>query len=239
VRQWNFARSRHGRLVAEWLLGQQWYAATHPFGDPKPVPRPNYGFFDENVTIAEDRRGREARIELDDGDVTVAYRRVGGSFGGPRTIAHVGPRRSECQISAAMNRRRRVFVAWACDPIARLDDEYVQGAVLAPDGRVESISERGPGAAFGEFPGIDFDDHGRGIATWVGPRSRDVSSLLVTGGRVAGFRDVARIRGFGATFVDAVVDRRGQGTAAWADRREDRGTTEFRVATIDLRDPSG
>jgi hypothetical protein len=221
----------------EWRVGRQWYGAIRPFTRARPVSNPGYGFLDETVATPVDGQGHQALVAFEDGKIVAGFRRLGASFGKRYVIARVDDPDSTCQVNAAMNAHRRVFAVWACDtdPAGR-HDLYAQGAIVAPDGRVASLSRRGPGAPLDGFPGVDFDDHGRGVAAWSGPEYSQVSSLVVTGGRIAGFRRVGRIRGSGGTEVGVVVDRSGQGLATWNDDRYDLGRSEFRVASIDLRE---
>jgi hypothetical protein len=235
VDDWRLARAGHDRVFLEWLLGQRWYGATHPFDRPRPISNPGYGYVGDDVTIAGDRNGHEARVAFDDGDITIAYRRVGRSFGRPTVVAHAGPSYTACSTNAVMNAHRRVFATWVCDRDPSVHDAYAQGAIIGRDGRVASLSGRRPALPDGEYPGLDFDDHGRGVATWMAPGWRDFWSLVVMGGRVAGFRHVGQTDDQLAVYPDATIDRQGRGLATWPED-DDSGWTEFRVASIDLRE---
>jgi hypothetical protein len=229
ARDWEVARTHGGRPFLELLVGKDWFGATHPFEQRHRIPAPGFG----NV-IADDNHGHEVSASYNDVGITVAYRHVGGTFGRPHLVAPTNYR-DLCNPSVAMNAHQLVFVVWTCATESGRHD-YAQGALVAPGGRVISLSGRRPALAGVDDPGIDLDDHGRGVAAWESGNYHDISSLVVTGGRLAGFRHVSRLRGDASgTTVGTTVDRRGHGLATWAYNSNDRGTSEIEVATIDLR----
>lgn len=235
INSWDVSNDASGAQLLEWRTGAQWYAATQPFEVSREIPPPTYGGAFA-VAFANDGHGHEVRVaavDHDKVDITAAVRRVGGSFGHARLIAHAAPGGTLCDVGAAMNVHRRVFAVWDCQR-GESGAGYARGAMLTRDGRVRSMSGRHAALSAGTYMGMDLDDHGHAVAVWQEPDYDDIVSLVATRGRIAGFRRVAHSHGMDRTSIGATIAPRGRALATWADSRYGRAV-RIKVATIDLR----
>ena len=226
--------NRH--VLLRWPIGRQWYEARSPFVHSHRTRDPGYGFFEDGTAIAGDERGNELLVSAtgETRDVTVRYRRAGGSFGPPRTIARAGRVGALCDVGAVMNRRGEVFAAWDCDPSGAFGEgSYAQGAYLSRTGHLRALSRRHPALSAGLSMGISLDDRGRALAAWQAPSYDVLFSLVGAHHRFLGFPRIARGPVDDAMSVDVMVAHGGLGLATWYDWPSGK-RQRVRVASIRL-----
>jgi hypothetical protein len=188
------------------------FQRRHRIGRGAPFPDGEH----PNVAIARDGRGNELRIRVGP-HVETSFRRAGGAFSRPRRIASLFPAAVGCEVVARL-KSGGAFAAWTC--ARSLGDSpfgFGRAALMSRHGRLLRLS-REHSAVARQTPGLDFDEHGRGVAAWQSTDFRGYYSLVAAHRRFGRRLPIATTAEQDESPVDVAFAANGRAYATWIDR---------------------